>query len=392
MGTLRMARAPDRRAPAALRRGASTARAARGNAPDARLAPPLAAIVALQRDAGNAAVLDLLGRAGHALGGGAPADHAPGDEPFDASGLGLADQLEGHGNGGGGGTATATPARAAAGGAGGATVNVDYAEAAPTVVRRPEADIAAAHNRPGAAGWTTPSYNVTVPFANRATVNVRVRLGFSMELATEYTGGRGSVLADHEQGHVTIGQTVGGDKLRDGLRDRLGGHASFTPAAIQADLNTAVNEFVTQEGTQSRDYDTRDYPRMAEAYRGVRTPLADLATDSADIGHALGALRSFSADASAGDPATTEARARALNTAIAGLSDASLARLQYNAEFGALVADARAQARAIADAYGGEGVMAGEAPQLSDERGHRAATALGELLLGLGRFTFQPEV
>jgi hypothetical protein len=216
----------------------------------------------------------------------------------------------------------------------------------PNIIRRPGAQIAASHGRPGAVGWTTPRYTMAFPRVTATDIDVVTTIDWDMELDSAYTGGRGSVLQDHEQGHVRIGQEKARSNFSDQLSTALSALPDFTAAnraGIVAARNAAATGFSTDEGAASLSYDQADYPRMVLAYFGVRTPLATLAAGSAGIGRLVGSMRSFIAlgDMARIPSATATTRANAVTDARTALSDDDLAKLQYNSGFQALAGRCR---------------------------------------------------
>lgn len=221
----------------------------------------------------------------------------------------------------------------------------------PNIIRRPGAQIAASHGRAGAVGWTTPRFNIQFPRVTATDIEVTTTIDWDMELDSAYSGGRLSVLQEHEQGHVRIGQEKARANFGDALSNALSALPDFTAAnraGIVAARNAAATGFQTDEGTASRDYDTADYPRMVLAYYGVRTPLATLAAGSAGIGKLVRAIGTF-ISLSGGKVSSTTAltRANAVIDARSALSDDDLARLQYNSGFQALVARCAAVANEV---------------------------------------------
>jgi hypothetical protein len=220
---------------------------------------------------------------------------------------------------------------------------VTYTKNEPNIIRKPAADIAAGHGQADAAGWTTPRYNVGVPFANPSRIDLNVTLDFDMELASEYTGATLSVLQDHENGHVNIGREKGQTHLVDDLESGLESNAALSRPIIQTAIGSATSTFVTEEQTASQSYDATDYPRMHQAYLGARTPLADLESASGTIRAAAAKLRSFIGGVSVGTQGQAALFANDATDACQALSVNELSVLQYNPEFKALVASARSK-------------------------------------------------
>jgi hypothetical protein len=303
------------------------------------------------------------------------------ETPLDTEGLGTQEELEGHGDQGvqtiiqrqnGGGTPTAAPTT---------TANITLTVNAPTIVRSPEADISTNHGTPGVAGWCTPRYNVQPTARTATTLGLAVTLDFTIELASEYTGDRLAVLSDHENGHVRIGERLARQHLVDNLRAHLQALPNFSSIPpIQAHIVADTNAFTTAEGTESRAYDTADYPRMREAYFGVRTPLADLAAASAPIQRMIDALRAFNTFVTnmtglGTDENGLENVTHPIIEARTALSQTDMSRLQYNPEFKTLVATSQNFVTGLHDHV--------------DEAGR---VNLREIELTLGTFTWTPSV
>jgi hypothetical protein len=269
------------------------------------------------------------------------------NEPLDTTGLGIERrELSGHADQGGREHIQRAPGDAAAAPAPTTTATINITVNPPTIDHsKTEAEISAAHGRPNVAGWTTPAYNITVPSLTANTITVSVTLDFTIEVASEYTGGRLEVLQHHEQAHVIIGERVARRHMVTGLQNNLQGMATFRGnlTQIQNHINTASSSFVTDEATESQTYDTTDYPRMREAYLGVRTPLSDLEAGSAPIAALTNAFYEFRTAVLNATDSTDETliqdTARSVIRARHALGTNDLSRLQYNAEFRALVAD-----------------------------------------------------
>jgi len=247
------------------------------------------------------------------------------EEDLSTQGLGLDEELKGHPLSGkipdiqrdGDGE----------GGRGGTTANIALSTNPPNVSRPRQATIEANHGGTNIAGWTTPRDNISVSRRTASAIDVAITLSFNMELAREYTGGRLAVLRAHEDHHLTIGSNVAQQYMVDNLRTTLQAMSDFRDAgAIQSAFQSAHEEFVDNEGTDSRSFDTNDYPRMEAAYYGVRTPLADLAAAAPVVQTMVAAIDTFSGAATAEPESSEEADKSPEETN-------STQRLQYNAEF-----------------------------------------------------------
>ncbi len=306
------------------------------------------------------------------------------ETPLPTEGLGAQEELQGHGNlgqqtvvqrenGSGAAAPVAAPATP--------TANITLTVNPPTIVRSPEADISASHGAEGIAGWCTPAYNVSVTSRTATTIGMTVTLSFTIELASEYTGDRLSVLSDHENGHVIIGERLARQHFVTDLQTNLQALPNFSAGPpIQAQIVAAANGFTTAEGTESRAYDTADYPRMREAYFGVRTPLADLAAASAPIQRMIDALQAFNSyvtnmDALDTDESALENVTHPIIEARTALSQTDVSRLQYNPEFKTLVATS-------------QNFVAGMKDHVSETGG----ISLHEIELTLATFTWAPAV
>lgn len=315
------------------------------------------------------------------------------EEELSTEGLGLEEELEGHPFGlvrpdiqrDGEGEAEAAQAAAS-----GTTANITLTDNAPNVTRPPQADIEAAHGV-GIAGWTTPTDAVTVPRITPTTVNINVALSFEMELAREYTGDRLGVLQDHEDHHPTIAHNAAQTYLVDNLKTALEALPDFRDTGpVQSAIQTAHNDFVTNEGTDARAFDSADYSRMEAAYYGVRTPLADLASATAAVQTMVTAIDGFNSGAAAApepDSSGEEAEspeeanstriiglAQPVIDARSGLAQVDVDRLQYNPEFKGKVTTASGHVTTLS------GTSLNEAAQ----------TKLQELQTTLSGFTWTP--
>jgi hypothetical protein len=274
------------------------------------------------------------------------------DEPLNTIGLGVDDkELSGHADQGGqfmiqrapgdGTTAAAPPAPTT-------TANIALQVNAPTIDRtQTMAQISTNHGRENVAGWTTPTYAVDVTSLTATTVDITVTLDFLIEIASDIPDANATVVQDHEQAHVIIGERVAQRHLVDDLRADLQGLATFAgnQPQMQTFIVTASTNFETTEAAESQTYDNTDYPRMREANFAVGVPLADLEAASGEVTNMTSALSMFSTAAAAFtsgmhiDTGHVESAAYDLMATRSALSDIDLARLQYNPEFKALVVD-----------------------------------------------------
>jgi hypothetical protein len=293
-------------------------------------------LLEMQQQLGNRAVNALLD--GQLQRAGAQAVQ---DEPLDISGLGASRRLLGHGNLGAAVRAPGPIADVQQRGPFGVEASISFSANPPTITRRPAAEIASSHGRPGVAGWTTPAYNVQVLRASPAGISLSVTLDFIMELATEYTGLNRQILQDHEMGHVNIGTSKAREHFVDNLDTRLESNRALSRANIQSAILAAESAFVTSEGNESQAYDASDYPRMRQAYLGARTPLADLEAASGRIRRMAARLRNFNATVLSATQGQAEVLAQEVIDAYGGLESEELSLLQYNPEFKALVDSAR---------------------------------------------------
>jgi hypothetical protein len=264
------------------------------------------------------------------------------DTPFDTNGLGKEEELLGHGNTGARQQENSPPdIQRQGGGSGPVAANMNLTSNPPMEMFLPEADIAATHGRPGVAGWTTPRYDIQVPRAAPNRVDINVTMDYDMELASEYSGDVLRVLRDHEFGHVNIGNQTAQQHLVNNLENGLERQSRLTPTSIQSAIETAANNFERGEGQGSQSYDAMDYPRMQQAYLGARTPLADLERASGNIANLARAFRTFNVLALTSPAAQIGNLAQDVLDARDGLSDDEVSRLQYNAEFKAILATCR---------------------------------------------------
>ena len=208
--------------------------------------------------------------------------------------------------------------------------------AEPEIIRKPSSEIVAEHGRKGVAGWTTPFYAIKFPVVTENEIQVQTVISFKMELDNTYRGGFLSVLQDHEQGHVRIGQ----EKAKATFGDQLGNALQALPdykqtKPIAEARNAAASAFAKQEGAASKAYDDTDYPRMAEAYYGARTPLSKLIAESSGVRRLTNAMWSLMvlSGKKTLTSGTVDARADAVSKARYDLPDDDMERLQYNLGF-----------------------------------------------------------
>jgi hypothetical protein len=284
--------------------------------PDRQTIAPYAFLVAAQRQAGNQAVDLALQR-----------QTATGVPGFDLAEL----QVKGHTSGAG---AIAVQRQASPPPIKLSTTAVIFKE--PDIIRKPSSEIVAEHGRKGIAGWTTPFYEIKFPVVKDNEIQVDTVISFKMEMDNTYRGGFLSVLQDHEQGHVRIAQ----EKAKATFGDQLGNALQAMPDYKQrkpiADArDAAVAAFSTQEGAASKAYDDTDYPRMANAYYGVKTPLAKLIAQSTAIRRLTNAMWSLMVLSGKKrlSPTTVATRANAISKARDVLPDDDMDILQYNMGF-----------------------------------------------------------
>jgi hypothetical protein len=246
-------------------------------------------LLALQQRVGNQAVNAILGQRIQRQ---APVPETE-EEEIDFSSLSKGRRLPGHGNLCGLKMQNTQVPAIQKRGPFGVDANISLTVNPPTYERKPAAEIAAAHGRPGVAGWTTPAYQSASPIGNGRNISIDFTLDFIIELGDEYTGVAGQVLQDHEQGHVNIGRRKAQQHFVDNLRANLESQRVLNRANVGAALTAAETNFVNEEQAGSQAYDNADYPRMTQAYHGARTPLADLEGESGNIAHMAARLRNF---------------------------------------------------------------------------------------------------
>ncbi|HUF39215.1 MAG TPA: hypothetical protein VMN57_11890 [Anaerolineales bacterium] len=346
------------------------------------------AVMKLQHQVGNRAVQRLVREAGaNTQRQSAPVAEEE-EEPINTAGLGVRGTTPGHGDLGNEDRPPPPDVqRQGGGGGGGVSANLTYTKNNPTIIRKPAADIASGHGQADAAGWTTPKYNIAVPFANPTRIDINVSLDFDMELASEYTGATLSVLQDHENGHVNIGREKGQTHLVDDLESSLESNAALSRPIIQAAVQSASNTFVSEEQTESQRYDAVDYPRMHQAYLGARTPLADLESASGSIRNAAAKLRSFIGGVTVGTQGQAAIFANDATDACQALSTNDLSVLQYNPEFKSLVASARTKIDEYIESFQYDFWII-EFSLLTDT----TRSALGTLAMALNAFTWSTPV
>ncbi len=302
----------------------------------------------LQQRVGNQAVNAMLGQRIQRQ---TPVPETEEDE-IDFSSLSRGRRLPGHGNLGGLKMQNAGVPDVQKVGPFGVEAAISLTVNTPTFDRnKSAAEIAAAHGRPDAAGWTKPRYQILVPAGGAANINVDVTLDFEIELAKEFTGTRGQVLQDHEQGHVNIGGSKAQQHFVDSLRENLESQRVLNHLNVEAALTEAETNFVNDEKAKSQDYDIADYPRMTQAYYGARTPLSDLEDESENIDEMAVRLRNFNNVVLSGSEGQAEILAMDVIRARAGLTQEELNQLQYNPEFKTLVMTAISQTDCFIEQY-----------------------------------------
>jgi hypothetical protein len=309
-------------------------------------------------------------------------------EPIDVSNLQIVEVLEGHGNGPGGGSGSPSGGRSGSGA--GASVSMTVND--PTEISKPEADIEAEHGR-GTAGWTKPTFDMAVPIAFASEVHVSVTLGFIIELAEEYTGMRGAVLRDHEQGHVQIGTREAQTHLVSGLDGMLDDMGRFTPAGVQGALRISRDTFVDQEEIASAQYDASDYPRMRQAYIGAQATIQELSAGSPAIGQLAALLDNFASwDTLTTTAADVQTMADEMDVAWGRMSEVDVARVQYNEGFASLVFLCRLAVGALRLLHGALGTEEeGETEGETVDDGGMSA-ALAGVSAVLDRFSWTPTI
>ena len=259
----------------------------------------------------------------------------------------------------------------------------------PKINRIPEKKVQEKHGKENIAGYTKPAIDISVQKLKRYEIKLTVTISFVMDLAKEYKGGRLQVLRDHENAHILIAEKVANEFVVGPLKDGLEAMPEFTAEnkeQIQAMFQDKLLDFEKEEGDASELFDDLDYPRMAEAYHGVATPLADLASGSAEVKQIVetidafndGAKEAAKAKGDDGDGGSLDGLVQPLIEAQENLGETDLARLQYNDEFKKKVAKAQKIAAAL--------------DKKSDDLPAEAKAKLEELAPILEQFTWQPEL
>ena len=264
----------------------------------------------------------------------------------------LTGMLVGHADSGSGaGPTSLTHPTGAVGRSVSAVVHVTTNE--PEYNYRRQVDIAADHDAPTIVGWTTPRYALNVTRADANSISIAATLDFEIELAEELTGPTARVLEDHEHGHVGLATAAGELQFGEVLEADLEGMPFLAIPAVQRTMLSAAERFETWDGALSWIYDRLDYPRMREAYLGADMPLADLAAWSPRVAALVEVARDLAATSGTDAPHTSDVLSGFLFAAQA-LSRVDRARLGYNPEFKALVAECDAVASVLTGATPGE--------------------------------------
>jgi len=289
-------------------------------------------LLALQQRVGNQAVNRMLGRQIQRQ------TPEPQDEEVDFSNMGRGIRLGGHGNlGKVVNTPSAPVPYVQKRGPFGVEATISLTVNPPSITRRPAAEIEADHGRPGVAGWTTPVYRSPDPTGDAANINIDFTLDFAMEIAEEYTGTRGQILQDHEQGHVDIGRRKAQEHFVNNLKANLESQVALNRANVGTALAAAQTNFTNEEEADSQAYDNADYPRMEQAYLGARTPLSDLEDVSEGISDVAMTMRNFNSQAMEAEEEEISSLAQEVISKTDALTPDDLAQLQYNPEFKVLV-------------------------------------------------------
>lgn len=301
-----------------------------------------------------------------------------GDVPVSAEGLGLEAELEGHPFG------PVLQREDEAGDAPAETLAADVTLElkAPAVKRPTEKQIQDKHGVQGIAGYTKPTIKFAVPEAKKYSIKVKVIITFAMDLASEYTGGRLQVLRDHEDSHILIAEKVANEHVIKPLKSEIEALKEFnssTKPKINPMFNDKYQKFKDEEKIESDAFDAVDYPRMKQAYLGVKTSLANLAAGSAKIKTMSAAMDAFNNGAAgAADADSIGKLTKAVADAQAALSADDLARLQYNEEFKGKVSTA-------------QGIVS-KMTEKPDALAEGVKAKLDELSPILDKFTWQPVI
>jgi hypothetical protein len=228
-----------------------------------------------------------------------------------------------------------------------ANARTGVTEGTTTELSLPGDNIASTHGKPGVVGWTTPAFDLQ-PGADIGPqmASFDVKMSFSMELASEYTGARGKVLRDHEQGHVRIGMLRARQHFDKELHDAVAAvPRPYTGAALKPAIDAAVAAFKAGEKADGQKYDDADYPRMGRAYLGARTSMATLGGATPALQKLIDALRNFITQPAA----TVGASAKNVVAMKAACSQSDIDTVQYNPEFSGVVDAAVKHAAAVDD-------------------------------------------
>lgn len=253
----------------------------------------------------------------------------------------------------------------------------------PTIKYMPEKKVQEKHGREDIAGYTKPGINIGVPKFKTQEIKVVVTLDFYMDLASEYKGGRKQVLRDHEDAHILIAEKVAQEWVVDPLKEDLAEFDEFNEGnapQVQGKFGPRLEDFKREEGIESEAFDDLDYPRMDEAYYGVATSLADLASGSAEVKAMDQAMDAFNngAKAAAGDAEALGNLTQAVSDGQEALGETNLARLQYNKEFKKKVTKA-------------QGIVA-TLNKKPDKLAEGVKEKLDEISSALEKFTWEPEI
>ncbi|KRA37247.1 MULTISPECIES: DUF922 domain-containing protein [unclassified Nocardioides] len=221
----------------------------------------------------------------------------------------------------------------------------------PTYAMTKSAEIAIKKGGHNVAAWTTPNWEFNgVYMANDLSVlKLSYELAFLVELPSDYDAAKVEMLKQHELGHVEIAKRKAKEAFEVSLKAKI---AALDDArdlnVIKAMITKAMDEAKAAEKAASQAFDDAEYKVMSDRYRGIKAPLAELTRASPGIAAAAkvlksvpGAMQRARGMAASGVTAGTAAR---VDAAAGALSAAEVARVQFNAEFSALVSSAQAAA------------------------------------------------
>lgn len=263
----------------------------------------------------------------------------------------------------------------------------------PTYAMTKSAEIAIKKGGHNVAAWTTPNWEFNgLYMANDMSVlKLSYELAFLIELPSDYDAAKVEMLKQHELGHVEIAKRKAKEAFEVSLKAKIEALEDARDVnVIRAMITKAMEDAKAAEKAASQAFDAAEYQVMSDRYRGIKAPLAELTRASPGIAAAAkvlktvpGAMHKARGMAASG---VTAGMAAKVNAAAGALSAAEVARVQFNAEFSALVSSAQAAAKEFITsgelAKGLEGI--GEGPAFNQDE----VPGAQQVVAACGKFSY----